>query len=816
MSMDGRTSNRRFGAKQYQTQPYNAYEAAAAGETTYDDGSGDTEYNQAGRQMLNETPPQQGRPGRDSIFSQKSLERQGNTSGTAPFTKVYAETPLGDPNERSSTVLGINKAEYDLDTAMKVYKDVDFRLNDIKAQKTALRAQFNARKGTVAVNDFELAQESPVYTGLKQEEKELKMSKEDLGSIIREKESQITVGALRYGSGGGKSQLVKEFEYDVKSIKDVNPMDKIAKNRADTGGVKSAFNRGTTGNMTDPKFDSNSVSVDQNSIDRGNILAKTDLLFNTVKFTESFLPAAYASGLQPEPNNKVEKQGDDYLKSLQVFASDMYTGVTRTAQDIVDLPSTPFMFSGSVSSADPDIRYTHKETGKTITFEEAKQKAVNDPKFGTDYNAGMWVERDTENRFKTDYTKGMGFPTLPGMEGTPQERSGLDPHGVGDPAKSSMFTNYSSWLIQTGADVMTGGKNQITQGLKLHQIHKIASERGAVDVGADLLTGIASVVAPIPTAQKLKLGATFMKNMPSQVSSGLKQTSSFQKLIKNNIGKAGNFAKNTMKITKGNKNKKPYSNLSPQGASNLYRGDTPIFRFTEKINLHPGTSAYGTMKVDQIGYNVAGAPYMKPPIITPGSSAIAKTNEKHFFIQGTAMMRKDLKKNPKLMHPQPAVEIMFGLPQPDMGWKTLSTKMKSRRFRRQMNTVGMAVGGAGAVGFGMNPQEAYAFPVGAGVRQGIKGLNQINSFFRFAPDMGKVSQGSLRITEKQVNALKKLGVPVAQIPASRGEAGALIRRLNAQKVTARKNKQSIPSPQTESDWFNMGYYTQSGYRGSFP
>ena len=617
------------------------------------------------------------------------------------------------------------------------------------------------------------------------------MSKEDLSNIIREKESQITVGALRYGSGGGKSQLVKEFEYDVKSIKDVNPMDKIAKTRADAGGVKTTFNRGTTGNMTDPKFDSNSVSVDQNSIDRGNMLAKTDLLFNTVKFTESFLPAAYASGLQPEPNSKVEKQGDDYLKSLQVFASDMYTGVTRTAQDIVDLPSTPFMFSGSVSSADPDIRYTHKETGKTITFEEAKQKAVNDPKFGTDYNAGMWVERDTENRFKTDYTKGMGFPTLPGMEGTPQERSGLDPHGVGDPAKSSMFTNYSSWLIQTGADVMTGGKNQITQGLKLHQIHKIASERGAVDVGADLLTGIAAVVAPIPTAQKLKLGAAFMKNMPSQVSSGLKQTSSFQKLIKNNIGKAGNFAKNTMKITKGNKNKKPYSNLSHQGASNLYRGDTPIFPFTEKI---------GKQNVKHIGFNVAGAPSMTPPIIAPGGSAIAKTNEKHFFIQGTAMMGKDLKKNPKTMHQ----------------WKSLSNKMKSRRFRRQMNTVGMAAGGAGALGFGMNPQEAYAFPVAGGVREGIKGLNQINSFFRFAPDMGKVSQGSLRITEKQVNALKKLGVPVAQIPASRGEAGALIRRLNAQKVTARKNKQSIPSPQTESDWFNMGYYTQSGYRGSFP
>lgn len=779
MSMDGRTSNRRFGAKQYQTQPYNAYEAAAAGETTYDDGSGDTEYNQAGRQMLNETPPQQGRPGRDSIFSEKSLERQGNTSGTAPFTKVFAETPLGDPNERSNTVLGINKAEYDLDTAMKVYKDVDFRLNDIKAQKTALKAQYNARKGTVAVNDFELAQESPVYTGLKQEEKELKMSKEDLSNIIREKESQITVGALRYGSGGGKSQLVKEFEYDVKSIKDVNPMDKIAKTRADAGGVKTTFNRGTTGNMTDPKFDSNSVSVDQSSIDRGNILAKTDLLFNTVKFTESFLPAAYASGLQPEPNSKVEKQGDDYLKSLQVFASDMYTGVTRTAQDIVDLPSTPFMFSGSVSSADPDIRYTHKETGKTITFEEAKQKAVNDPKFGTDYNAGMWVERDTENRFKTDYTKGMGFPTLPGMEGTPQERSGLDPHGVGDPAKSSMFTNYSSWLIQTGADVMTGGKNQITQGLKLHQINKIASERGAVDVGADLLTGIAAVVAPIPTAQKLKLGATFMKNMPSQVSSGLKQTSSFQKLIKNNIGKAGNFAKNTMKITKGNK-KKPIMkqpNLSVQGSASLTRGDVPVF-------------SYKTKAGSQIGHNVAGAPAM----------GIDAPKFPNFFKQGTAMMDDTLKKNPVGMHQ----------------WKSLSTKMKSRRFRRQMNTVGMAVGGAGAVGFGMNPQEAYAFPVGAGVREGIKGLNQINSFFRFAPDMGKVSQGSLRITEKQVNALKKLGVPVAQIPASRGEAGALIRRLNAQKVTARKNKQSIPSPQTESDWFNMGYYTQSGYRGSFP
>ena len=416
---------------------------------------------------------------------------------------------------------------------------------------------------------------------------------------------------------------------------------------------------------------------------------------------------------------------------------------------------------------------------------------MNDPKFGTDYNAGMWVESDTEDRFKTDYTKGMGFPTLPGMEGTPQERSGLDPHGVGDPAKSSMFTNYSSWLIQTGADVMTGGKNQITQGLKLHQINKIASERGAVDVGADLLTGIAAVVAPIPTAQKLKLGATFMKNMPSQVSSGLKQTSSFQKLIKNNIGKAGNFAKNTMKITKGNKNKNPYSNLSHQGASNLYRGDTPIFPFTEKI---------GKQNVKDIGFNVAGAPSMTPPIIAPGGSAIAKTNEKHFFIQGTAMMGKDLMKNPKAMHQ----------------WKSLSTKMKSRRFRRQMNTVGMAVGGAGAVGFGMNPQEAYAFPVGAGVREGIKGLNQINSFFRFAPDMGKVSQGSLRITEKQVNALKKLGVPVSQIPASRGEAGALIRRLNAQKVTARKNKQSIPSPQNESDWFNMGYYTESGYRGSFP
>lgn len=786
MSMDNRTG-RRFGRKPYEPSPFKAYEAAAAGETSYTDGTSDNEYNQAGREMLQPAPQGSKRP--SSIFSEQSLARQGNTEESPPSYAAFAE-PLGNPNQGKETLLGINKAEYDLDTAIKVDKEIEFRLNDIKAQKTALKAQFNARKGTVAVNDFELSQESPIYTGLKQEEKELKMSKEDIGDIIKEKQQQITVGALRYGQGG-KSQLVKEFEYDVKSIKDVNPMDKIAKTRAGTGGVKSAFARGETGNMTDPKFDASNVIVDQNSIDRGNLLAKTDLLFNTAKFTESFLPAAYASGIQPEPNSKVEKKGDDYLRSLQVFASDMYTGVTRTAQDIVDLPSTPFMFSGNVASADADIRYTHKETGKTITFEEAKQKAVNDPKFGSDYNAGMWVESDTEDRFKTDYTKGIGFPTLPGMEGTPQERSGLDPHGVGDPAKSSMFTNYSSWLIQTGADIMTGGKNQVTQGLKLQQIHKIASERGAVDVGADLLTGIAAVVAPIPTAQKLKLGATFMKNMPSQVSSGLKQTNSFQKLIKNNISKAGNFAKNTMKITKGNKNKNPYSNLSPQGASNLYRGDTPIFPFTEKI---------GTQNVKQIGFNVAGAPYMKPPIITPGGSAIAKTNEKHFFIQGTAMMGKDLKKNPKAMHQ----------------WKTLSTKMKSRRFRRQMNTVGMAVGGAGVIGFGMNPQEAYAFPVAGGVREGIKGLNQINSFFRFAPDMGKVSQGSLRITEKQVNALKKLGVPVSQIPASRGEAGALIRRLNAQKVTARKNKQSIPSPQNESDWFNMGYYTQSGYRGSFP
>ena len=88
MSMDNRTG-RRFGRKPYEPSPFKAYEAAAAGETSYTDGTSDNEYNQAGREMLQPAPQGSKRP--SSIFSEQSLARQGNTEESPPSYAVFAE-----------------------------------------------------------------------------------------------------------------------------------------------------------------------------------------------------------------------------------------------------------------------------------------------------------------------------------------------------------------------------------------------------------------------------------------------------------------------------------------------------------------------------------------------------------------------------------------------------------------------------------------------------------------------------------------------------------------------------------------------------
>ena len=639
MSLDDRTSGRRFGAKRYETQPYNAFEAAAAGETTYDDGSGDSEYNQAGRDMLNQQPqtqpaPQrQGRPGRDSIFSQESLNRQGNTSGTAPFSKVFAETPLGDPNEQARTRTGIDKASYDLETAGKELKDVDFRLADITAQKTALRAQHNARRGTVAVNDLELSQESPVYTGLKQEEKELKLSKQDLKDIIREKESQITIGALRYGAGGRKSKLVEEFQYDVKSIKDVNPMDKVAKVAQSAGLIQAKTKtKQTTGTLTDPTFSNKNVVVNEQSIDRGNTFAKDVLGFFGDSFTQSFVPKAFAAeGSAPQPDTKTETIGVDYLKHMKTFASDVSGGALRAAQDFLDIGAVPTMLLGPEldQKAKKKDQRVVSSRGVNTTPEIASKMMDADPMMMFDKG----FEYDTGDRYKTDYTK--GFPTIPGVKGTPHTRG-----PSGNLKHQSMTTAYTSALFDIGQAAATG-KGHVSAGLKLRMVNKEAAKRGPVATGSDITFGLAGMI----------LGGK-----------GLHQ--GLNKLLK---GGLGNMKKTQDTAKKG------------LDTSRNFTYDTPIYETRGKLK----GKRSGTLRNQ--GFSL---------------KSVGGENLGDFYKKGTQKIVSDTIRTKGKLGRFPGIAKRSG-------------------FNKRLSTMGAVTAGAGAIGISTNPQDAYAFPVGAGIKAGV-------------------------------------------------------------------------------------------------
>ena len=639
MSLDDRTSGRRFGAKRYETQPYNAFEAAAAGETTYDDGSGDSEYNQAGRDMLNQQPqtqpaPQrQGRPGRDSIFSQESLNRQGNTSGTAPFSKVFAETPLGDPNEQARTRTGIDKASYDLETAGKELKDVDFRLADITAQKTALRAQHNARRGTVAVNDLELSQESPVYTGLKQEEKELKLSKQDLKDIIREKESQITIGALRYGAGGRKSKLVEEFQYDVKSIKDVNPMDKVAKVAQSAGLIQAKTKtKQTTGTLTDPTFSNKNVVVNEQSIDRGNTFAKDVLGFFGDSFTQSFVPKAFAAeGSAPQPDTKTETIGVDYLKHMKTFASDVSGGALRAAQDFLDIGAVPTMLLGPEldQKAKKKDQRVVSSRGVNTTPEIASKMMDADPMMMFDKG----FEYDTGDRYKTDYTK--GFPTIPGVKGTPHTRG-----PSGNLKHQSMTTAYTSALFDIGQAAATG-KGHVSAGLKLRMVNKEAAKRGPVATGSDIALGLAGMVVG---------------------GKGLHQ--GLNKLLK---GGLGNMKKTQDTAKKG------------LDTSRNFTYDTPIYETRGKLK----GKRSGTLRNQ--GFSL---------------KSVGGENLGDFYKKGTQKIVSDTIRTKGKLGRFPGIAKRSG-------------------FNKRLSTMGAVTAGAGAIGISTNPQDAYAFPVGAGIKAGV-------------------------------------------------------------------------------------------------
>ena len=692
MSLDGRTSGRRFGARKYEPSPFKSYEAAAAGETTYDDGSGDTEYNQAGRQMLNEAPARQGRPGRDSIFSQKSLERQGNTSGGGVLPAAYAvsqESPLTDPNERTKTIFGVEKAEFDLNTALQVKQDAESEKMDIKSQKTALKAQYKARRGLPNPTDYEVAQESPQYSGLLQREKEIGMSIEDLDDIIKEKESQITIGAMRYGAGGAgaKSKLVEEFQYDVKSIKDVNPMDKISKAPEGQAGLIQAKQRTkqTTGTLTDPTFSNQNVVVNEQSIDRGNTFAKDVLGFFGDSFTQSFVPKAFAAeGSAPQPDTKTETIGVDYLKHMKTFASDVSGGALRAAQDFLDIGAVPTMLLGPEldQKAKKKDQRVVSSRGVNTTPEIASKMMDADPMMMFDKG----FEYDTGDRYKTDYTK--GFPTIHGVKGTPHTRG-----PSGNLKHQSMTTAYTSALFDIGQAAATG-KGHVSAGLKLRMVNKEAAKRGPVATGSDITFGLAGMI----------LGGK-----------GLHQ--GLNKLLK---GGLGNMKKTQDTAKKG------------LDTSRNFTYDTPIYETRGKLK----GKRTGTLR--NKGFSLG---------------SVGGENLGDFYKKGTQKIVSDTIRTKGKLGRFPGIAKRSG-------------------FNKRLSTMGAVTAGAGAIGISTNPQDAYAFPVGAGIKAGVNIVSKA----------GKGSKAFAPPTKKQLKYLADLGVHPNQIPKTKIGASDLLTDLTGKSL----------------------------------
>lgn len=724
MSLDGRTSGRRFGARKYETQPYNSYEAAAAGETTYDDGTGDTEYNQAGRQMLNEAPARQGRPGRDSIFSQKSLERQGNTSGGGVLPAAYAvsqKSPLTDPNERTKTIFGVEKAEFDLNSALQIKEGAHAEEMDIKSQKTALKAQYKARRGLPNPTDYEVAQDSPQYSGLLQREREIRMSIEDLDDIIKEKESQITIGALRYGAGGRKSKLVEEFQYDVKSIKDVNPMDKVAKVAQSTGLIQAKTKtKQTTGTLTDPTFSNKNVVVNEQSIDRGNTFAKDVLGFFGDSFTQSFVPKAFAAeGSAPQPDTKTETIGVDYLKHMKTFASDVSGSALRAAQDFLDIGALPTIMFGAEydkKAKKKDQRVVSYSRGVNTTPDTMMKMLDADPMMRFDEGEVI----DKGGRYQTDYTKGKGI-TLPGITGTAQTRS--QPIGYGGNLEDkSMAYAYQDALFDIGTAAVTG-KGHVSAGLKLHMVNKEAAKRGPVATASDIGFGLAGMVVG---------GKGLHKGLNKLLKGGLGNMKKTQDTAKKGLDTSRNFTY-----------------------------DTSIYETRGKMK----GKRTGTLR--NVGYSL---------------ESIGGKTLGDFYKKGTQKIVSDTIRTKGKLGRFPGIAKRSG-------------------FNKRLSTMGAVTAGAGAIGISTNPQDAYAFPVGAGIKAGVNIVSKA----------GKGSKAFAPPTKKQLKYLADLGVHPNQIPKTKIGASDLLTDLTgkslppaARRGRGRKKKlvQAKRTP-TALGWFDM-------------
>ena len=97
---------------------------------------------------------------------------------------------------------------------------------------------------------------------------------------------------------------------------------------------------------------------------------------------------------------------------------------------------------------------------------------------------------------------------------------------------------------------------------------------------------------------------------------------------------------------------------------------------------------------------------------------------------------------------------------------------KRSGFNKRLSTMGAVTAGAGAIGISTNPQDAYAFPVGAGIKAGVNIVSKA----------GKGSKAFAPPTKKQLKYLADLGVHPNQIPKTKIGASDLLTDLTGKSL----------------------------------